>query len=40
LMKFINLPKDTKYITAISFNTKRNILSIGVKNLDFSEYDY
>ena len=40
LMKFINLPKDVKYITAIAFNTKQNMLTVGVKNLDFIDYDF
>jgi hypothetical protein len=40
LMKFINLPKDVKYITAIEFNTKQNTLTVGVKNLDFTDFDF
>lgn len=40
LMKFIHLPKDVKYITAIGFNTKQNTLTVGVKNLDFTDFDF
>jgi hypothetical protein len=38
-MKFLKMPSDAKCITALCFNTQKNLLAVAVKIEDFKGYE-